>query len=167
MASTVNPGDWVQGSERFLRIVKKASGGGSAIARGKIVVLNESTGVWALAGTASKGKFGVVTHTNLDADTAMVIGTGGGTFYVTFDGAVKPDAPCEISGSTAGEAVQYVRPTVSGTPTQTEVENARDAFTEICGFYRGHTDEGDGSLDHTITDAADGNVGKLELLRAI
>jgi hypothetical protein len=165
MASKNNPGDWVQGSERFLRVVKKATGGGSAIARGKIVVLNQSTGVWAVASTGAKGQFGVVTHTNLDADAAMVIMTGGGTVYVTFDGVVKPDADCEIPGSTAGEAVQYVAPTVSGSPTQTEVQNARDASTEICGRYRGHDDEGDGSLDHTITDAADGDVAKLELLR--
>lgn len=167
MTSKVEPGDWVQGSERFLRVVEKATGGGSAIARGKIVVLNESTGIWGLAGTGTKGKFGVVTHTNLDADAVMTIMMGGGTVYVTFDGTVQEDAPCEISGTTAGEAVQYTRPTVSGSPTQAEVQNARDAFTEICGFYRGHADEGDGSKDHLIVEAADGDVGKLELIRSI
>ena len=52
MVSKVEPGDWVQGSERFLRVVEKATGGGSAIARGKIVVLNETTGIWGLAGTS-------------------------------------------------------------------------------------------------------------------
>ena len=162
MASKVNPGDWVQGSERFLRKVKKATGGGSAIARGKIVLLNESTGVWAIATTGSKGKFGVVTHANLDADAQMVIMMGGGTVYITLDGAVKPDSPLEISGTTTGEAVQYVRPTVSGSPTQTEVQNARDAFTEIVGFYRGHTDEGDGS-DRVITDGADADLSLIHI----
>ncbi len=167
MASKNSPGDWVQGSERFLKVVEKATGGSSAIARGKIVILNESTGIWGLAGTATKGKFGVVTHTNLDADSVMTIMMGGGVVYVTADGTIQEDAPCEMSGSTAGEIVQYTRPTVSGSPTQAEVQNARDAFTEIVGWYRGHTDEGDGSKDHPIVEAADGDVVKLELVRSI
>jgi len=157
MASYAVPGDWTQGSEKFLRPVKKATGGGSAIPRGKIVALNESTGVWGLPGTggAVYSRTGVVTHTNLDADATMIIGTAGGIYYVTFDGVVKPDAPIEPSGTNDGNAVAL---SASGT-------YAANIGREGVGFYRGHVDEGDGSSDHPATDTAATDVGKVEITR--
>ena len=155
MASANSPGDWVQGSERFFKVVKKATGGGSAIARGKVVILNESTGVWGLAGTGGSllGRFGVVVLTNTDSEAVMTICTGGGTVYVTADGAIKPDAACETSATNAGNVIAY-----SGSGTY-----AAGLFREIVGYYRGHTDEGDNSKDHPATDAAATDVVKLEL----
>jgi len=157
MASYAVPGDWTQGSEKFLRPVKKATGGGSAIPRGKIVALNESTGVWGLPGTggAVYSRTGVVTHTNLDADATMIIGTAGGIYYVTFDGVVKPDSPIEPSGTNDGNAVAL---SASGT-------YAANIGREGVGFYRGHVDEGDGSSDHPATDTAATDVGKVEITR--
>ena len=155
MVSYVVPGDWVQGSEKFLRPVKKATGGGSAIARGKVVALNESTGVWGLPGTggAVYSRKGVVTHVNADADATMIIGTGGGTYYVTSDGAIKPDSPCETSTTNDGNIIAL---SASGT-------YAANIGRELLGYYKGHADEGDGSSDHPATDAAATDVVKLEL----
>ncbi len=155
MVSYNVPGDWVQGSEKFLRPVKKATGGGSAIPRGKVVALNEATGVWGLPGTggAVYTRKGVVVATNLDADATMIIGTGGGIYYVTFDGAVKPDSPCETSTTNDGNVIAL---SASGT-------YAANIGRELLGYYRGHADEGDGSSDHPATDAAATDVGKLEI----
>lgn len=155
MVSAVSAGDWVQGSEKFLRPVKKATGGGSAIARGKVVALNESTGVWGLPGTggAVYSRKGVVTHTNLDADATMIIGTGGGIYYVTADGAIKPDAPVETSTTNDGNVIAL---SASGT-------YAANIGREPLGYYRGHADEGDGSSDHPATDAAATDVIKVEI----
>ena len=155
MVSAVSAGDWVQGSEKFLRPVKKATGGGSAIARGKVVALNESTGVWGLPGTggAVYSRKGVVTHTNLDADSTMIIGTGGGIYYVTADGAIKPDSPVETSTTNDGNVIAL---SASGT-------YAANIGRELVGYYRGHADEGDGSSDHPATDAAATDLIKVEI----
>ena len=155
MVSYVTPGDWVQGSEKYLRPVKKATGGGSAIARGKVVALNEATGVWGLPGTggAVYTRKGVVTHVNADADATMIIGTGGGIYYVTADGAIKPDAPVETSTTNDGNVIAL---SASGT-------YAANIGRELVGYYRGHADEGDGSSDHPATDAAATDVIKVEI----
>ena len=155
MVSYNTAGDWVQGSEKFLRPVKKATGGGSAIARGKVVKLDESTGLWGLPGTGGSilGRFGVVTHVNADSDATMIIGTNGGTYYVTADGAIKPDAAVETSTTNNGNVIAY-----SGSGTY-----SAGLFREIVGYYKGHSDEGDGSSDHPATDAAATDLIKLEL----
>jgi len=155
MASYAAAGDWVQGSEKFLRPVKKATGGGSAITRGKVVALNESTGVWGLPGTggAVYSRKGIVTHVNLDADATMIIGTGGGTYYVTSDGVIKPDAPVETSTTNDGNVIALA---ASGT-------YAANIGRELVGYYKGHVDEGDGSSDHPATDAAATDLIKVEL----
>lgn len=157
MVSNVSVGDWVQGSERFLRPVKKATGGSTAIARGKVVALNESTGVWGLPGTggAVYTRKGVVTHTNTDSDATMIIMTGGGTVYVTADGAIKPDSPVETSTSNDGNVIAL---SASGT-------YAANIGREPLGYYRGHADEGDGSSDNPATDAAATDKIKVELSR--
>lgn len=157
MVSYVVPGDWVQGSEKFLRPVKKATGGGSAIPRGKIVALNAATGIWGLPGTggAVYTRTGVVTHVNADSDATMIIGTAGGIYYVTYDGVVKPDGPVEPSGTNDGNAVAL---SASGT-------YAANIGQEGIGYYRGHADEGDGSSDHPATDTAATDVAKLEITR--
>src|SRR6266542_4342248 len=133
----VSVGDWVQGSEKFLRPVKKATGGGSAIPRGKVVALNEATGVWGLPGTggAVYTRKGIVTHTNLDGDAFMTIGTGGGIYYTTADGAIKPDAPVETSTTNDGNVIA-----LSASATY-----AANIGREALGYYRGHENEGDGS----------------------
>lgn len=155
MVSKVLAGDWVQGSEKFLRPVKKATGGGSAISRGKVVALNESTGVWGLPGTggAVYTRKGVVTHTNTDSESTMVIMTGGGIVYVTSDGAIKPDSPCETSTTNDGNIIAL---SASGT-------YAANIGRELLGYYRGHADEGDGSSSNPATDAAATDIVKLEM----
>jgi hypothetical protein len=155
MVSFNQAGDWVQGSEKFLRPVKKATGGGSAIARGKIVFLDESTGIWAVAGTggAIYTRKGVCVATNADSDATFVIGTGGGTYYVTSDGVIKPDSPVEASTTNAGNVMAL---SASGT-------YAANIGRELIGYYKGHADEGDGSGQHPATDAAATDLVKVEI----
>jgi len=167
MASTVNLGDWVQGSERFLVAeLAKATSGGSAIGRGKVIGLNEATGIWSAAATGFIGKTGICTHTNIDSDPQFTGLVGGGKGYVKADGVIKPHAPVQVPGATIGEVVQYVLSTVATTPTQANVQDARDAMRKIVGFYKGHADEGDGGTGRLITDAADGDTIKIELVRS-
>ena len=168
MASTVALGDWVQGSEKFLVAgLKKSTAGSSAIARGKVIGLGVSTaGVWAVAPTSFVGKTGICTHTNIDADDNFTGLVGGGTGYVKADGTIKPYSPVQLSGSTAGEVVEYTVATIATTPTQANVQDARDAMRKIVGFYVGHADEGDGGTGRLITDAADGDTIKIGLVRS-
>lgn len=167
MASNVKAGDWVQGSEKFLDdTLKKATSGGSAIPRGKFAVL-QSTGVWIIAPTSfAGGRTCLVTHPNADSDPTFTGMRDGGTGYGIADGVIKPDQPVTISGSTAGELVELTVPNVSTTPTQADVVAARDLFRKIVGFYGGHADEGDGSADHPKTDAADGDIIKVDIVRS-
>jgi hypothetical protein len=168
MASTVALGDWVQGSEKYLVAeLKKSTAGSSAIARGKVIGLSVATaGVWAVAPTSFVGKTGICTHTNIDSDAQFTGLVGGGRGYVTADGPIKPHEPVQVSGSTAGEVVQYTVATIATTPTQANVQDARDQMRKIVGFYKGHKDEGDGGTGRLITDAADGDVIKIELVRS-
>ena len=46
--------------DRQIEIAKKATGGSSAVAPGRIVFLNEGTGIWAIATSGSTGRQGVV-----------------------------------------------------------------------------------------------------------
>jgi hypothetical protein len=167
--STAYLGDWVQGSEKFLiPELKKATTGGSALPRGKIAGLNEGTGVWAVASLGFVGKTALVTHTNLDSDPVFTGLVGGGTGYAKFNGPVKAHAPvvCSSTSLHTGELVQQSIASVSTTPTQEDVEAVRDQLRAVVGFYRGHADEGDGGTGRLITDAADGDIGKVEMVRS-
>jgi hypothetical protein len=156
MVSNVKPGDWVQGSEKFLDATCiKAAGGGSAIPRGKVVVLDEATGIWDLPGATSgvKGKKGVVTHTNVDADETMTVMHGGGIVYVTVDDAVQADAAVQTSGTVDGNVEAFTVPALYA-----------DADRVILGYYRGHADEGDGSSSHPKTETVATDVVKIQLV---
>lgn len=156
MASTNNPGDWVQGSEKFLKAdAKKATSGGSAISRGAVVILNAGTGVWAKAAATLNltGRKGICTHTNLDADPTFTIMTGGGIVYGVADGAIKPGDAVSTSDGTAGRVKAHTAPAA-----------APDNNRIIVGYYEGHADEGDGSADHPATDAAQGDTIKIRLV---
>ena len=164
MASSVSLGDWVQGSERFLDAnLAKATSGGSAIPRGK--VCGVTNGVWAVAGTTYSGKCAVCTHTNSDSDAAFTGLKGGGIAYVKLQGTCKAGDTLVFSTSNAGEVMKGVRPTISGTYTQAEVQAVEKYNQSIVGTYKGHVDEGDGSQDHPITDGANGDTIKIELSR--
>jgi hypothetical protein len=155
MVSNVKPGDWVQGSEKFIDdTCKKATGGGTAIPRGKVAVLDPATGIWSLAPAVAQavGVHGVVTHTNLDSDPTLCIMKGGGTVYVTFDGAVSGDERVATSGTNAGNVIAYAAPAAGV-----------DTGSIPLGKYKGHADEGDGSADHPKTDTVATDVAKLEL----
>jgi len=156
MASSVSPGDWVQGSEKFLdSTCKKATSGGSAVPRGKIVRLDEATGLWALPGLTLgvPGKHGIVTHINLDADPTFTVMHGGGTGYVTFDDAVQPDGAVYTSNTNNGNVKKFVAAAVF----------AVDHDRALIGHYKGHADEGDGSSDHPKTVTAAADIGKVTL----
>src|SRR5688500_8077026 len=151
-----NPGDCVQGSEKFLKAdAKKATSGGSAIARGAVVILDPATGLWAklTAALNLKGRKGICTHTNLDADPTFTILTGGGKGYVVADGVIKPGDAVSSSDGTAGRVKAHTGPAA-----------AADNNRIIIGYYEGHADEADGSADHPATDAAQGDTIKIQVV---
>jgi len=161
----LNLGDWEYGSEKYLRSVKKNTGGGTAIARGKVVRRNDTNDRYDIAATtATAGEFGVCTHTNLDGDAEFGAMIGGGTVVVTADGAIDPYADVMPSGATAGEVIAYVKSTIGGTYAQAEVQAARDEHDLIIGKYIGKEGEGDGGLTGSaLTAAQDGDKIKIAL----
>ena len=92
--------------DRQIEIGKKATGGSSAVAPGRIVFLAENTGIWAIATSGSTGRMGVVPSlapVNVDADTTMNVVTGpGAEIYVEANGAIKPGA--DVVPDTGGKA---------------------------------------------------------------
>ncbi len=151
-------------SLKFVIVGTKATGGGSAVAAGKVALLTQSTGVWAVAGTSTKGLFGVIPNiypANTDSGATINVAVGGGEWYVKADGAIKPYAQVQMSGSTAGEVVTYASTTIDTTPAQADVVAARDEFKKIVGIYVGH--EGEGLGGTVPTDAADGETIRIRL----
>jgi len=151
-------------SLKYIVTGTKATGGSSAIAVGKVVKLTEATGVWSAAATSSKGPFGVCANVypvNGDSDAIINVAVGGGEWYVTADGAIKPYARVMISGSTAGEVVTWASATIDTTPAQADVVAARDEFSKVVGIYLGHEGEGKGGT--VPTDAADGEIIRILL----
>lgn len=91
---------------RQIEIGKKATSGGSAIARGRMVFLAENTGLWAIATSGSTGRMGVVPALdpiNADASPTLNVVTGPGSeIYVEGNGAIKPGA--DVLPDTGGKA---------------------------------------------------------------
>lgn len=115
---------------------KKATGGGSAIAVGRVVFLTGSTGLWAIATSGSTGRMGVIPKlhqgdANTDASSSIVVLTAPrAQTFVEAAGAIKPG--------------QQVLPTTGGKVIATTGQ----------GFavYKGH--DGEGSAGNPPTDAA-------------
>jgi hypothetical protein len=122
---------------------KKASGGGSAIAVGRVVFHTSSSGNWAIATSGSTGRMGVVPKlapANVDADTSITVAARPGAMYfVEANGAIKPGS--QVVPDTGGK--------VKSTSGQ--------------GFavYKGHY--GEGSLGNPPTDAAAAEAVMIEL----
>lgn len=127
-----------------VEIGKKATGGASAIAYGRVVFQTSSSGVWAIATAGSTGRMGVVPKLapiNVDADdTLQVTAAPRAQIYVEANGAIKPGS--QVIPDTGGK--------VKSTSGQ--------------GFavYKGHYGEGSG-LENDPTDAAAAEAVRIEL----
>jgi len=92
--------------DRQIEIGKKSPAGSSAIAKGRLVFLTESTGLWAIATSGSTGRMGVVpalAPINADADDTLNVVTGPGSeIYVEANAAIKPGA--DVGPDTGGKA---------------------------------------------------------------
>lgn len=164
---TVQLGDLVNESDWLLYGVvgKKATGGSSAIPAGSVVLLNESTGVWGLAGTSAKGKLGVVVNRyplNVDSEDHINVLTGGGKIYAKTSTILKPDQGLMPSSTVAGQVGAYVASTIGGTYAQAEVQAARDEFTKKFAYYTGLEGQGK-SIGKPKTDAAVNDTVLIQL----
>jgi hypothetical protein len=127
-----------------VEIGKKATGGSSAIAVGRVVFHTGATGLWAIATAGSTGRIGVVPKlapVNVDADdTLQVVAAPKAQIYVEATGAIKPGE--QVLPDTGGK--------VKATTGQ--------------GFavYKGHYGEGSG-LENDPTDAAAAEAVRIEL----
>ena len=157
MASTEYAGGYEPGA--YILQLQKASSG--AIARGVVVDLNTSTNVWRTAPTTgSSAKYGVCTKTAADGELVVDVCLKG-VVYLTADGVIEPGRKVQVSGTTAGQIVQYADATVGGTYAEAEVEAAGLNFARIVGTYLGHVDENDGKYPPTVT--ADGDIARVLL----
>lgn len=155
MASTVAAGD-IYGEGTLVVYLAKESG---AIAKGDVLRFN-STGV-AVAGTSSKGPFFVAEAAAATGDS-VVKAVAFGQVYVTADGTIKTHERVMMSTATAAQVVAYVASTIDTTPTQSDVQEARDEFKLIVGVYMGQVDEGAPSPSTAVpSNAADGELARI------
>jgi len=152
--------------DRNIEIGKKATGASSAIAPGRVVVLNESTGNWAIAGATSSGRFGIVPKLhpfNVDADDTLQVATGiNSSWYVESAGVIKPGA--RVGPAASGKVQQYVASDVTATPTEATIEAAIQDFEQAPFVYEGHYGEGSG-LYNDPTDAANADAVRVRIAR--
>lgn len=131
--------------DRAVEIGKKATGGASAIAVGRVVFHSTGTGLWAIATTGSTGRLGVVPKlapANVDADdTLQVVAAPRAQIYVESLGAFKPGA--QLKPATGGKVID---------------SGGAQGFA----VYKGHYGEGSG-LENDPTDAASGEAVRIEL----
>jgi len=131
--------------DRAVEIGKKATGGASAIAVGRVVFHAGGSGLWAIATAGSTGRIGVVPKLapiNVDADdTLQVVAAPRAQIYVEATGAIKPGA--QVIPDTGGKV---------------------KSTTGAQGFavYKGHYGEGSG-LENDPTDAAAAEAVRIEL----
>jgi hypothetical protein len=125
---------------------KKATGGGSAIAVGRVAFLNSGSGLWAIATSGSTGRMGVIPkldqspgNTDSNANIKVAARAGLETF-VEGNSAVKPGA--QLLPDTGGKAK-------AGTGT--------DGFA----VYLGH--DGEGTIGNPPTDGAPGEAWRIRL----
>jgi len=123
---------------------KKASGGSSAIAVGRVVFETHATGIWAIATAGSTGRMGVIPKlhpANVDADTALkVLARAGAEIFVEGNSAAKPGAM--LTSDTGGK----VKATTGGA----------GQF-----IYLGH--DGEGTIGNPPTDGAAGEAWRVRL----
>jgi len=151
--------------DRNIEIGNKATGASSAIAPGRVVVLNESTGRWAIAGSTSHGRFGIVPKlhpVNVDADDSLQVATGkNSAWYVEAQGTIKPGA--RVSPYTGGKVQQFVADDVTATPTEATIEAAIQDFEQAPFVYEGKYGEGSG-LYNNPTDATTGDAVRVRII---
>ena len=152
--------------DRNLEIGVKATGASSAIAVGKVVVLTESTGVWAIATDGSTGRMGVVPKldpVNVDADDTITVATGiNSAWYIEANGTIKVGA--RAAPSAAGTLKQYAAADVTTTVSEANVENAIKDFERAPFVYEGHYGEGSG-LGNKPTQALVGEAGRFRIAK--
>lgn len=123
---------------------KKASGGSSLIAVGRVVFETHATGIWAIATSGSTGRMGIIPKlapVNTDDDTALKIATRpGAEYFVEGNSAAKPGA--QLTSDTGGK----VKATTGGA----------GQFV-----YLGH--DGEGTIGNPPTDGAAGEAWRVRL----
>ena len=131
--------------DRAIEIGKKATGGASAIAVGRVVFHTHATGVWAIATSGSTGRMGVVPKlapVNVDGDDTLSVVTGvDAEIYTEATGAIKPGA--------------HVLPDTGG---KVKASTGGEGFA----VYVGHYGEGSG-LANDPTDAASAEAVRIKL----
>lgn len=114
-----------------------------AVNRGDILVKDTSTAPdsWkiATAGASIVGPF--VMALEAAASAALVFrGVEGGYWCVKADGTIEIGDEVQMSTATNAITVTFVQSTVSGSPTQTEVQNVRDDRKRVVGKCLGFAD---------------------------
>ena len=136
--------------DRALEHGNKATGAGSALVTGNVVVLTDSTGLWARATSDDAKRAGVVPKlywgkdVNTDSSSKCLILTGNGAeVYVVSDGAIKPGSRVQAGNGGRVKAWATGKKTI--------------------GVYKGHYGEGSG-FDQHPTDAAQNDAVRIQLV---
>jgi hypothetical protein len=136
--------------DRQLEPGLKATGVGSIIPIGRVAFLTQATGLWAIAGAASVGRYGVIPkldprQTETSARIWLVTGPGAET-YVEANGPIKPNA---------------ILVTDAGGKVKAKTTESPDLwFAE----YRGHYGQGSGG-EPPVTDAIATDPIRVRLIR--
>jgi hypothetical protein len=157
-----------------VEIWNKATGGGSAITLGRVVVRTDATGNCAEATDGSFGRFGVVArlYPNYDATTATgtinvdssskvaVICGSNAKVYVTCTGSIP--AGSRVVAGTTGTVKAYVESAWTST-TPGDFQSPLREFEKIVGVYEGHYGESEQAAGSAPTAATTGQVVRIKL----
>lgn len=122
---------------------KKATGGGSAIAVGRVVFLTGSSGLWAIATSGSTGRMGIIPKlvpVNTDSGADLKVATRvGAEYFVEGNSAVKPGEQC-----------------IPDTGGKLKATTGAGAF-----IYLGH--DGEGTIGNPVTDGAAAEAWRVRI----
>ena len=135
----------------------------NAISVGAVVVPDTSTAPDAYkiapASATVLGPFGVcVNKAAAAADTAFAMALPGSLVAVKAQGAIEVGKEVQCSASVAGSVAVFAQSTISASPTQPEVQNARDDRLRVVGRYICHDTGVEMSGKTPATAAADGDT---------
>jgi hypothetical protein len=151
----VAAGDYLPGV--IIRQLKKGTSDATIV---KGAVLYESSNLWTIcpATANQKGPFGVCARTPATTDSTVDV-IRDGIVYVTAGGTIQPGQYVQNDPNTAGQVVAFVSSAISTTPTQADVQAARDDYLRVIGVYEGH--ENENSLNNPPTAAASTDVIRI------
>lgn len=127
---------------------------GSAITKGNVCDRNGSSGFRTAPTSGAVGPFVVAVKSAVAGDAILSV-LDNGIVYLVAEGTINPGSLVMCGSSTAGRVKAYSATSIGATPSQTDVQNARDEHLLVVGRYLGKVNENDGKTAPSAATTAD------------